>query len=318
VENLIFEVTTRGLHLYHHINNNKTTVGRALDNDIILSDPTVAPYHLEIFRDSEGLLRLQNLAEVNPATINQRNIDPFEPSILPMSITLGNVKARLLRRDYPMPATRPLIATSRTGRLLYHRWTALLLVLVSLVAGGLEFYLGSYHNFKMAALLQHLLKDTVLTIGIATFVLTILGKILTNRWDVLQVLGSVCLLSLLYTLTGSLADGLTYLFSSSLPETIASTVWYLVILPAAIALYLTHISHIERRRSLLVGYLLSSPILLVSILQNQQLRNMFDEFDNTPGYENSLSALNWHLADTIEIKRFIAEARDLEAGKISN
>ena len=48
MEALILEINTRGLHRYQQIEREVTTIGRALDNDIILSDPTVAPHHLKI------------------------------------------------------------------------------------------------------------------------------------------------------------------------------------------------------------------------------------------------------------------------------
>ncbi len=58
MEALILEISTRGLHRYEQIDAEVTTIGRALDNDIILSDPTVAPHHLKIIRDSKNSLEL--------------------------------------------------------------------------------------------------------------------------------------------------------------------------------------------------------------------------------------------------------------------
>ena len=55
---LILEISTRGLHRYQQIDQEITTVGRALDNDIILSDPTVAPYHLKIIRYGDDSLEI--------------------------------------------------------------------------------------------------------------------------------------------------------------------------------------------------------------------------------------------------------------------
>ena len=54
MEPLIIEIKTRGLHRYQAFDNSELTLGRALDNDIILSDPTVEPYHVKILRDEDG------------------------------------------------------------------------------------------------------------------------------------------------------------------------------------------------------------------------------------------------------------------------
>ena len=66
METLILEISTRGLHRYQQIEREVTTIGRALDNDIILSDPTVAPHHLKIIRHADNRVELVNLSEVNP------------------------------------------------------------------------------------------------------------------------------------------------------------------------------------------------------------------------------------------------------------
>ena len=70
MEGLILEVKTRGLHRYFELDQPVTRIGRALDNDVILSDPTVAPYHLKISRTESGGVDIENLTEVNPVKIN--------------------------------------------------------------------------------------------------------------------------------------------------------------------------------------------------------------------------------------------------------
>ena len=40
---VILEVQTRGLNQYHRLETFPVSVGRGLDNDVILSDPAVSP-----------------------------------------------------------------------------------------------------------------------------------------------------------------------------------------------------------------------------------------------------------------------------------
>ena len=58
MEPLILEIKTRGLHRYHTLDKSELSIGRALDNDIILTDPSVETYHLKIWRDDAGKIEL--------------------------------------------------------------------------------------------------------------------------------------------------------------------------------------------------------------------------------------------------------------------
>ena len=79
---LILEIFTRGLHRYQPVDTEVTRIGRALDNDIILSDPTVAPHHLKIIRYGEDSLELVNLAEVNPILDHKNQSAVFAAEIV--------------------------------------------------------------------------------------------------------------------------------------------------------------------------------------------------------------------------------------------
>ena len=114
MDSLILEISTPGMHRYEPIEAEITTLGRALDNDIILSDPTVAPHHLKIVRHQDGRLELINLAAVNPTRVEALPIDTRELATLtgsgdPVSarslpvpvtvVTLGADGARIIRSD---------------------------------------------------------------------------------------------------------------------------------------------------------------------------------------------------------------------------
>ena len=310
---LIIEVISRDLHRYDPLENGVTRIGRALDNDIILSDPTVAPHHLEIRRLDDGRLELVNLADVNPTRVDGNPVDTRFLQDLPVSIDAGRVQLRLLRRDQPVAETRQL-AGNGGGSLFGHRRWAVLLALLCLLIGGLDFYLNAYNSFKPADLVKHLLRETVLTIGAFVLILAVFERLLVNRWEIRQLLISVCLVYLAYFGVSHFAEGLDYLLSASWPSTWLFFGWYLVALPVAIALYLVHIAHLAHARSYLLALLISSPVAVPAILQSSQLRVMFDSFSTSANYHDKLSYLNWHLDDTVDIETFVARARELEPG----
>ena len=194
----------------------------------------------------------------------------------------------------------------------------MLLVLACLVAGALEFYLNTYNSFQTSDLIKYVLRETVLTIGAFVLTLAILERLLVNRWEVKQLITAVSLVYLLYALVLLLADALVYLFSSSWPATLLYFGWYLLLIPAAISLYLIHISHLRTARGILLAILIASPIAIPSLLQSQQLQAMLEDFSNSASYQNTLSSRNWHLKPKVSIDRFIEQAQDLGPGEFAD
>lgn len=315
---LILEITTRGLHRYEALDGEITTVGRALDNDIILSDPTVEPHHLRIIRHADDSVEIVNLAEINPTRINRQKSQSLTTRSLPVQLEIGRVQALLLSRDHEVAVTRPLAGGGRPGHLFGHAGWAVLLVAACLLAGGLEFYLNAYNSFKWNDLLKYVLRETVLTIALFVLALSILERLLVNRWEIRQLVTTVGLMYLLYTGAEFLFENLDYLFSASWPSTVFRFGWFLAVLPAAVALYLIHISHIRQGRSLLLAALIAAPIAVPSILQSAELKSMLDDFSPAARYHGSLSSFNLHLAKTVDIESFIEQARNLEPGEFAD
>ena len=318
METLILEISTRGLHRYQQIDREVTTIGRALDNDIILSDPTVAPHHLKIIRYGNSSIELVNLTEVNPARVNNQRLQSMVTEKLPLKLEIGRIQAQLLPRDYAVAETRSLAGNGHGKHLFGHVYWTVLLVLACLCLGGLEFFLNSYNTVKWSDLFKYVLRETVLTVAVFVLALSILERLLVNRWEIRQLITSVCLVYLLYNFISIFASGLNYLFSASWPTTWLHFGWYLTFIPCAIALYLIHISHLKQSRSIMLAILIASPIAVPSILQSQHLRALLDDFSAVAKYQNSLSSMNWHLKDSVTINSFIEQAQDLNRGKFAD
>jgi len=315
---LILEIVTRGLHQYQSLEKPVTTIGRALDNDVILSDPTVAPYHTRIVRHDDGRIEIVNLAEVNPTRVGRRRIDSLVTPDLPVTLEIGRVQVQILKRDHPVPATRALAGSDRRSHLFGHAYWAVALVLTCLVLGGLEFYQSAYNSFKWSDLLKYVMRETMLSLGVLILSLAVLERLLVHRWEIRQLVTAVTLTYLLYHATVWLADMLDYLVSANWPGTLLYFGWYLLAVPCAIALYLIHISHLRQGRGMLLAILIASPIAVPGLLQNPRLHALLDDFSSSARYHNQLNALNLHLAPRVSIETFIAEAKDLEAGRFAN
>jgi hypothetical protein len=318
MEALILEISTRGLHRYQQIDSEVTTLGRALDNDIILSDPTVAPHHLKIIRHGDSSIELVNLTEINPTRVNNQRLQSMVAERLPLKLEMGRVQAQLIPRDYAVADTRPLAGNSHGKNLFGHAYWTALLVLACLFVGGTEFFLNSYNTVKWSDLFKYVLRETVLTIGVFVLALSVLERLLVNRWEIRQLITTVCLVYLLFNFVSMSGHGLNYLFSASWPTTWLHFGWYLTFIPCAIALYLIHISHLKQNRAILLAILIASPIAVPSILQSQHLRTLLDDFSPAAKYQNSLSAFNWHLKDSVSIESFVEQAQELAPGEFAD
>ena len=318
METLILEITTRGLHRYHQIEREVTTIGRALDNDIILSDPTVAPHHLKIIRYGDSSIELVNLTEVNPTRVDNQRLQSLVTEKLPLELEIGRIHAQLLPNDYAVADTRPLAGNGRRSHLFGHVYWTVLLVLACLIVGGLEFFLNSYNTVKWSDLLKYVLRETVLTIGVFVLALSVLERLLVNRWEIRQLITTICLVYLLFNFISMIAGELNYLFSASWPTTWLHFGWYLIIIPCAIALYLTHISHLKQSRAMMLAILIASPIAVPSILQSPHLRALLSDFSLAAKYQNSLSSFNWHLKKSVTIDSFIEQAKELHPGEFAD
>ena len=311
---LVLEIQTRGLNRYHDISQPETRIGRALDNDIILSDPTVAPYHAKILRHDDGRLEIVNLADTNPTQVDGRQSAVVPVNRLPVSLEWGRIQARLLPRDQPVAATRALPANGN-NRFFGKTYWVILLAGLCILLGGIDFYLNAYNSFRWTELIKAVLRDTVLTIGAFALTLAILERLIVHRWELRALMTTVCLMYLMFLAAVELADGLDYLFSADWPSTLLFFGWYLAAVPVAIALYLIQISHLPRGRSILLALLIASPITLPAMLQSPQLLSLFDSFSNAANYHQQLSHFDLRTKASVDIDGFAEQASRLSPGK---
>ena len=314
METLILEVKTRGLHRYFELDRSVTRIGRALDNDIILSDPTVAPYHLKITVTDSAGINIENLAEVNPTRINGRQQAQIETTTLPVDLQLGRIKASLLSPDQDVANARPL-AGSHGHFLLRHPLWLVLLPLICLIIGALQFFLGNFTSLKWGALFSFVLRETALTIGLFILGLTVVERLLVNRWEVKLVTLSVCMAYIVYTISSLLTYQISYLLSSQWPTTLFDLGWQLFVIPAVISLYLIKFSHVKNIYSIGLAIIIASPYSIPAVINSPVAEATSADFDKSARYHNSLSALNWHLSKTSTIGEFIREAESLDSGR---
>jgi len=318
LESLIIEIGTRGLHRYHAFDKPELSIGRAFDNDIILSDPTVEPHHLIIRRQQDGSIELENLAQVNPSQFNERQQDIFSTTSLPIHTRMGRISMRIMSRDQKVAPTKSLAGNGGSSRLFGSPLSALLLISLCILVGGLEYYFTSYNTLKWEDLIKFVFRETVLSITAFVLILSVFERLLVNRWEIRLITISVALIYLLYQLLSLLTNEMMYMFSSDLTTSIFNLAWYLVFIPAAVSFYLIHVTHLGQRKGILLATLISSPFAILAIMQNSAINSVFVDFSSAAKYQKSLSPINLHFSKTISIDDFAEQARNLEPGEFSD
>jgi hypothetical protein len=116
------------------------SVGRALDNTLVLDEPHVAPRHATLLPDAEGRLAIQVGESVNGVVLDGRHLAAGSAAVLPpggASLQLGGLRLRLrlpgelLAAERPLaqpaPGSQPLLAMALAWALLQaaERWLVL-------------------------------------------------------------------------------------------------------------------------------------------------------------------------------------------------
>ncbi len=116
----------------HAVHDWPLALGRALDNDVVLSDPHVAAHHLRIEPGAAGL-ELVALDSLNGVPFGRRRLRAGEratldPGAAPVEIGAGRTRLQLRFADQPLAPERPLAAARGPGRTTVWVGAALLLL----------------------------------------------------------------------------------------------------------------------------------------------------------------------------------------------
>jgi hypothetical protein len=109
VAKLIVEVLTRsGAHVaYHKVDRLPVTIGRALDNDIILPDPCVSSKHLTIEEGSENWIVIDNDSENGTLLGKGRKIEGPTEITSGTQLLAGRTVLRVLSPAHAVPEAQP-------------------------------------------------------------------------------------------------------------------------------------------------------------------------------------------------------------------
>ncbi len=305
---VILETTHRGIHNYHKIDSLPVTLGRAFDNDIILSDLSVSPHHMVIDAgDTEDQFKVQNLSDENGSRLNGKKMGSEAVTVsLPADLKLGDMKARLLAADMPVEETRIRECSGFFCIFSSPVWSAVLL-LATIGIFFLERYLVTPVAKEPIYYLSNVLPSILTILGI-TIVISGISRLSTHRWELVPAISIASLIFLVPQLFDYLGHFLNYLFTSNTPGDILKNMSSFLLIPALLALYMVKTNHTKWIPAIGVAALVSSPVIAYQFSDLVDKLSLTSGFSETPGYNQTLSPIDTRLNKTIPLDEFIKEA----------
>jgi hypothetical protein len=304
---LIFEVIEPSgrVHQCRKLSGQQIRIGRAFNNDLILTDPTVDPYHAVIEMTDNGQMLIKDLGSVNGTFGEGKQRIQTEMALNSGSeYLLGKTRIHVFSPDHPVAATAKIGNTENVMDYLGNPLllTAAFLLTFTLYAGSQ--WLNMFSGFKW----QGIANVSLMIFGSAlaiTIFWAVIGRILRHEshfWKqatiILVFMIAQFLLSIIYDLV--LFNTLDYMFSMAVMillecVLVAVLLWF--------NLYLaTNQTGAQRLKTAISIALV---LMLLSVYSEFLFR---EDFTETPDYVRVLKPPVYHLGGTISEEEFITNA----------
>lgn len=307
VDDLMLEVQTRALNQYHRLHDFPVTVGRSLDNDIILSDPSVSPHHLRLDLDVSGQLQVENLSEENGTRLNGKRMEDGAVLIeAPAKLRLGNRRARIVTRDMDVAPTSVRHCSGWLSVLCNPVWSVVL-VLFTLLVNVYDSFVQTIFQKDLIYYVSNLLPSVL---GLMALTLLIAGvtRLAIHRWEVGPALSLAALFMLIPQVLGEVGHFFDYFFTSNVPGETLITLNNFLLVPLLLYIYLRRVNHSAPLAALGIAFLLSSPLLAYQASDFVDKLTIAGEFSGNAEFNRTLCAKDMRLQPTIALGDFLSNA----------
>ncbi len=302
---ILLEVQLRPLNQYYSLTRFPVKVGRALDNDIILSDPTISAYHLEIDQTEQGLT-LRNLSKENGTRLNGKALQEFRAELnQPLNLKLGNRRVRLLTAG--MQVAQASVRQCRGLLKVFCRPEyAFIVAFITTLVFVYEAYLQSIFNKELVYYLSSVMPYLMGMIALALLIAGI-SRLASQRWEFSPALGLAALCMLTPQLLGELGRILNYFFTANWPLNGLLLLSNFLLIPLLVYDYIRLVHHTERWPAVGVALLFSAPLLVYQAMDLTDQWTIEHEFTGQADFNRNLSAWDLRLKPTLSIDEYFIE-----------
>lgn len=296
---LILEFSTGLRHEvhYHRVSTFPFNIGRAYDNDLILSDDTVSAHHIRLDRDDENQITIQNLSTENGTW---QGATPLSESLIvlntPAVFTLGRTHLRIVSPDDAVAPTRHFPHASW-----FTRWASDLRVALVLLAAYwlMSFYVAVVEQSQWFSI-DEVFINNVLEVLLPLLLATGIGfvsRLLLHRWRFSLQLSIACIALSVFSFTDNVFSYISYWFTNYEITSNLSTVFLVVCFATLLAWQLRAISNLPRRGAAFIGIAIVVPLFVV--LEMQESINA-PSFNPNPTMHTVLKASDIRIANNYE------------------
>jgi len=308
---LIFEILCRELNHYHHLKVGTTRIGRALDNDIILSDPTVSPYHLSIRCTDKGYW-LDNLSDENGVFIDGKKIPLGEQSIQSdTQLQLGRLKVQLASPNRSISETLTHGCHHFLSCLFYRPSAAIFLTILSISLILYNFHTLRFNEVKISEQFTFALGG-LFTIIILAGIFSAFIRMASKHWNLLPAYIFSSINVLLINLINLLNPSMNYIFNSIWPARIIDLITDDLLMPIASYAFCILLIGMKKKSALILTLILSSPFLFLTATIIYQWLPENKEFTQQPTYNETLLSHDIRWQKNIDLDQLIVKAKQLE------
>ena len=306
---LILETQVRGISQFHKIGDAPVTVGRALDNDIILSDLSVSAHHLRIQRNEDGSVTVTNLSNENGTKVGRDKlvVNEGRKLALPAELWLGTSKIRLLSSDMVVEPARVRQCSGFFCLFTSPFWAVgLLLAAIGLII--FDQYMSTAIDKTIGQYLEASFASILFLLG---FFLVIAGisRLVTHRWEIVPAISVASLLFIVPYIVDYLGHFFGYAFSSDLLRSVPLNTVNFLLLPVLLTIFMRRIAHTNLIPAIIISLLVSTPI--TAYLEEDFLKEMMhSDFSPLPNYNKTLSPWDIRLEPTVDLDSFIQQAEE--------
>jgi len=291
---IIIELISRSRRVIerYHFTGSSVSIGRAYDNDLIISDPHISPHH-SIIRDLgvDGW-RIEDLNSKNGIfTRKHVRIHAHDKICSGEEIILGKTHLRIFDRLHKVPDALTMNPVEKVIQPLSRTPNAIVFIALALAVFGLDSYLDMFVDFEF----RHIFTDTMGMMLIATcwaLVWALIGRIMRHDARFLIQLVITLAYLLCEVLFSNSLDLLAFNRGSNTASFALGTIGHFILFSLLLwmNLYIA-ISQTDRKRLLVAASISCSAVSLVLLYYFLNV----PEFSAFPQYVNYLKppALQW-------------------------
>ncbi|MBF0484874.1 MAG: FHA domain-containing protein [Candidatus Omnitrophica bacterium] len=307
MEKIVFEISysNRSKPFYYHLDKDEIRIGRAFDNDLLISDPCVSGRHLIVRREPEGVLSVEDAGSENGSLLNGTvKISGKQVFSSGDYFVIGRTKIKVFLESHAVAPTVLLGAPNKFLTWMDNPYSA---VILFILVNGL-FMLQQYFSVPVKVQWVQLLASNIVPVAImlawAGF-WTFIGWLVRRKVSFFAQLSVTFFAFILSVPVFMVVSYWVFLAGTWGGMLTAMTVciggWLVFLLTESLALA-TYWSRKQR-----VGYSVIF-ILLIAISAGVLVKAKFEDFSGRPNFVRNLMPPYFKFYKTRKISQFIKDS----------